>query len=137
VEGAEALVEGVAGGAAAGGAAPIGRGEAGRGIVLLAVVGDSVRAEEFLQFPVFVRDGNFFLNGAGVGFLELHHLLLESFDIDFFALTVGSMEYGSAGQYDVHGKVESPLSLSVELLSPGESWFAIRFRTSSLWCLAI
>lgn len=49
-----------------------------------------MRAEEFLEFSVLVRHGDFFLNSAGVGFFELHYLFFESSDVNFFALAVSS-----------------------------------------------
>lgn len=90
MQGTEGLVERVAGRTTVRGAAAVGGGQAGRGAVVLAVVRDSVCAEEILEFPVLVDDSNFLLDGAGISFFELHYLFFKRFDVDLFAFAVGS-----------------------------------------------
>jgi len=78
-----------------------------------------MRHKQFSQSPVLFCESVSFPRRSGERVLETYHLLFKSFDIQLFSFPVCS------------------LCLAVQLLSPCQGRFAVRFRSSSLWRLAI
>lgn len=79
----------------------------------------AVAAHDGLELPVFLGKTVFVLGDVAEDFLETQNLVLERFDVELFALAVGT------------------LRLTVKLLPPGEGRFAVRLGPTSFWGVAI
>lgn len=73
--------------------------------------------------------------GVGVQLFQAKNFLLEGLDILLFALTMGTEWVSKA--IDETVALYLPLRLTIELLSPGHGWLAVRLGPSSLGRLAI
>jgi hypothetical protein len=96
---------------------------------------NAVGHQQFFESSIFFGERISFTRCRGKRLLEAQHLLFECFDIHLLPFSMCS-EWVLAYATVLHNGI-SPLCLTIELLSPGQSRFAVRLRTSPLCWLTI